>query len=531
MRRVFFVFFAFLVFNVSSVFNVNKASAQVNTDVMTSIGKNALYFHDYALSIQYFSTVTKAKPYLFEPFFFRGLAKFYLEDYLGAEQDFNRVVSLNPYFTDTYQLRGLSRIHNAEYVDAIADFRKAIAFDPGMEKGFRHNISYCFIKLDSLNDAEHEVDTILSRWPDYTDALHLKAEIRIREERWDEALGIIDSILQRKPQSINTWNLKANLLLYRQNYEEAVKALTTSLEMQPLDVRNLISRAICYHYLDNLRGQMDDYNAIIDLDPSNFFAHYNRGQLRAFVGEDNLAIEDFNYIIANDSDDIMSIYNRGLLLDRTGDYTGAIRDYTTVINHFPKFLQGYHLRAEARKKAGDYRGAMKDEEHLLKEEVAHRYGYSTPTSSSANRTMRHRDEINLDDYQQLVADEDVTDSIHESMLEPDAFASGIRGRIQNKKVEAKLLEEILYNGEMDPAAVKYYNDGCKAAMAANPDAAMTCFTMAIETQPDFGEAYYNRGLLHIFKDEIKTGLADLSLAGQFGIYGAYSIIKQYNNTK
>ena len=51
------------------------ATAQINTDRVMMIGRNALYFEDYVLSIQYFNQVIDAKPYLHAPYFFRGLAK------------------------------------------------------------------------------------------------------------------------------------------------------------------------------------------------------------------------------------------------------------------------------------------------------------------------------------------------------------------------------------------------------------------------------------------------------------------------
>ena len=38
--------------------------AQVNTDRVMAIGRNALYFEDYVLSIQYFNQVIKAKPWM-----------------------------------------------------------------------------------------------------------------------------------------------------------------------------------------------------------------------------------------------------------------------------------------------------------------------------------------------------------------------------------------------------------------------------------------------------------------------------------
>ena len=61
--------------------------AQINTEKVMTIGKNALYFEDYVLSIQYFNQVIGVKPYLAEPYFYRGLAKMNLEDFQGAEAD------------------------------------------------------------------------------------------------------------------------------------------------------------------------------------------------------------------------------------------------------------------------------------------------------------------------------------------------------------------------------------------------------------------------------------------------------------
>ena len=61
--------------------------AQINTERVMMIARNALYFEDYVLSIQYFNQVINAKPYLYEPYKYRGLAKINLDDYQEAEAD------------------------------------------------------------------------------------------------------------------------------------------------------------------------------------------------------------------------------------------------------------------------------------------------------------------------------------------------------------------------------------------------------------------------------------------------------------
>ena len=76
--------------------------AQTNTERVMTIARNALYFEDYVLSIQYFNQVINAKPYLYEPYFFRGLAKINLDDYQGAESDCDAAIQRNPFVVGAY---------------------------------------------------------------------------------------------------------------------------------------------------------------------------------------------------------------------------------------------------------------------------------------------------------------------------------------------------------------------------------------------------------------------------------------------
>jgi tetratricopeptide (TPR) repeat protein len=222
---------------------------------------------------------------------------------------------------------------------------------------------------------------------------------------------------------------------------------------------------------------------------------------------------------------MMAIFNRGELYMQTGDYSKAIKDYTTVINEYPKFLYGYQRRAEAKRKVGDKRGADKDESHVIKETVAHKYGYSTPTSRLKNKT-RKKSERNIDDYNKLVEDDNVDNK----------YESQYRGKIQNKPVEAKLMPRI-------PEKIKQYNDiiskdinilfyqAYEKAQTGDIGDAIIDLNKAIELNPSFAEAYYNRGLLKLLIDDVSPAIMDLSKAGELGIYSAYNIIKKNQNKK
>ena len=83
--------------------------AQINTDRVLTIGRNALYFEDYVLSIQYFNQVIKSKPWLAEPYFYRAVAKINLDDYKGAEEDCTLCLERNPFLVQAYYARGIAR--------------------------------------------------------------------------------------------------------------------------------------------------------------------------------------------------------------------------------------------------------------------------------------------------------------------------------------------------------------------------------------------------------------------------------------
>ena len=53
------------------------------------------------------------------------------------------------------------------------------------------------------------------------------------------------------------------------------------------------------------------------------------------------------------------------------------------------------------------------------------------------------------------------------------------------------------------------------------------YTRAIELNPQFAEAYYNRGLVQIFMKDTRKGCLDISKAGELGIRQAYEVLRQH----
>ena len=145
--------------------SISTAHAQLNTDRITTIGRNALYFDDYVLSIQYFNQVIKLKPYLSEPYLLRAIAKIQLGDYTGAEQDCNAAIERNPFQPGAYYTRGYVYRLTNQLEKAERDFNEALIFAP-------ENRTY----------------------------IAMRADVRAEQEKFDLALDDINHLLHREPK-------------------------------------------------------------------------------------------------------------------------------------------------------------------------------------------------------------------------------------------------------------------------------------------------------------------------------------------
>jgi tetratricopeptide (TPR) repeat protein len=121
-----------------AILPLHEIRAQYNTNRLIISGQSALYYEDYVLSIQYFNQALAAKPYLYEPWYYRSVAKFNLDDFVGAEGDANEALKLNPYINDIYDLRAITRIRQGRYDEAISDYDAAIRLEP-RNRNYRFN--------------------------------------------------------------------------------------------------------------------------------------------------------------------------------------------------------------------------------------------------------------------------------------------------------------------------------------------------------------------------------------------------------
>lgn len=408
-----------------------------------SVGRTALYFEDYVLSIQYFNQVINAKPYLAEPYFYRAVAKLSLEDYRGAEQDCSNAIERNPFVVNSYQVRGLARVYQGRYTDAIGDFRKGLSLEPD-NTSMRHNLILCLERDNRKDEALLAADTLVAMFPKYAPGMAIRSDLLW--ERGDSvgALEWVDKALEINRYDADMLHHRGVMLARLERYEEAEKDMDRAIYLDPDNSGAYITRAMIRYFRNNLNGALADYDMSIVIDPSSVTGHYNRGNLRAQIGDDNRAIEDFDVVIESEPDNMMAIFYRGVLRDNTGDYRGAEQDITKVLEEYPQFIQGYQIRSEVREKLGNRIGAEEDALVVMRDRnrrFNNAMGYTDDSDKEDESKTRDRSDKNVRNYRKILVDENLENST--------GYSSEYRGKVQNRNVNVQYLE---------PFRLTYYKD-------------------------------------------------------------------------
>lgn len=337
--------------------NLSPLKAQINTDRILSIGRNALYFDDYVLSIQYFNQVIKLKPYLAEPYLLRAIAKTQLSDYQGALRDCNHCIELNPFQPGAYYTRGYLYSQLGELEKAEQDFTEALVYAPG-------NKTYLLLRADirarekRYDLALEDINYLLRREPHAPTLLYEKGIICLQQADTLCALNHLTETVKYDTQNPSNWSALGLVNLMLENEAEALQNLNQAINLGSKWAGDYINRGIIYYRNHNFRGALADYDKAVSLSPRDAQCYYNRGILRQELGDWNNALEDFNRAIELTPDKNEYYYQRGTVLLQLRQWAEAARDFDRLIEAYPYFLPSYYLAAQAKTALGEKKAAF-----------------------------------------------------------------------------------------------------------------------------------------------------------------------------
>ncbi len=331
--------------------------AQLNTDRITAIGRNALYFEDYVLSIQYFNQVIKLKPYLAEPYLFRAIAKIQLEDYQGALRDCDASIERNPFQPGAYYTRGFVYRQLHKYDMAEKDFTQALVFAP-------ENKTYLLLRADTravqkeYELAMNDLQTLLRREPQSASLLFEKGAVCLQMKDTVCAIESFERTTELDSQNPANWSALGVINLMQDKEDDALVQLTRAINLGSKWAGDYVNRGIIFYHKHNYRSALADYDKAVSLSPRDAQCYYNRGVLRQELGDYNRAFEDLSRAIDLEPDRTEMRYQRGLVEMQLRQWQPARQDFDTLIARYPLFLPSYYLAAQAATAQGDTKAAF-----------------------------------------------------------------------------------------------------------------------------------------------------------------------------
>ena len=511
-------------------------SSQVNTDRVMTIGKNALYFEDYVLAIQYFNQVIGAKPYLADPYYFRAMSKFMLDDFKGAEEDANLCIERNPYYTAAYQLRGAARQNQEKYELAATDYQRSLEFFPE-DRLTLVNMAIVNVELKHYDVAEKFFEVLLRRFPDYVPGYLTRGQMHLERKDTLKALADYDKAIEIDPYTAQSFSARGLLQFQMKDYNKALADLDEAIRLDPFFTGNYINRGLVKYNLNDLRGAMADYDRVIEMDENNLIALFNRGLLRAQVADNNRAIRDFDKVIEIEPDNTMAYINRAMLHAEIGDNASAIEDLNVVLNDYPDFFTGYYMRAEMKRQLNDLRGAERDFLAARNEEAKAKKRATADAEdgrklASESKDTREETDKDIDKFNLLVVADKEASQKNQSKYQRES-----RGRVQDLNTKVALEPKFVltyYDKGFEVSRPVYFSESMERAndllnlnwklKAVNNEAALNelqvqthfrsidNFSRLLVQQPNDARLYFGRGMDFMLVQDYENALKDINRA-------------------
>ncbi len=425
-------FIFFFLISVTLTF-ASGAKAQINTDRVLIIGRNALYFEDYVLAISYFNKVIRVKPYLAEPYYLRAYAKYSLDDLKGAKKDMDKAIEISPFHAEFFSFRADIQGRYGAYHEAIDDFAKAIEIEPD-NPSIYFNRGIIHMNMKKYEEAVEDYTSVLNIDKGQYGAYINRAIAHLNLKDTLKAVADMEEAITVNPLVADAHKFSAVIFYEMNDFDKALTRINEAIRLKQEDPTYYILRGVIRYQKDDLRGTMEDFDKVIELDPKNILAYSNRGLLRTEVGDVNNAIDDFSRVLAMHPNDLLTLFNRALLYLRVGQYNDAISDLSLIISYYPNYPDAYRARSQAyaalhrdQKAQQDYNMAYKLEQDRNKK--AEERAKSEKDGSAKPKETRKESDDDINNHDKIAVlddfglDETEKDDIH-----------NLRGKIQNKNI-------------------------------------------------------------------------------------------------
>ena len=463
----------------------------------------------------------------------RSMVYYAMGDYDRAEADMDKSIDLLPGRSGSYANRGLVRYFREDLRGALADFDMAVYSD-STSLTAHYNRGLLLMEFGDNNRAIEDFDMVLGVDPDNTLARYNRALLRTAVGDYKGAVADLSMVIEAYPSFEQAYGLRADARrklgdtagakadeewLFNRRQEIYLNGIASVQKEYAADadstrrrsdenVRNynkmiVPADANLKQYVTEARGKVQNRNVYVELEPLYVLTCYRDEGADAQPGFNKL-VEELNALRGG----------RPLLL------TNKERALTGSEVH-------YHF-AHRDEVSGRITNANDDAPARRERAIDY---YLVQDVHSAMADVNRAIEAAPDDWSLFF----IRAFVRYRQLETGAMDAGSADALPSKQnALLSTLDYRLVRSDLDRVvqlqptfAEAYFNRANVSVKLKDYKAAISDYTMAISINDRMAAAYYNRGLAKIYTGNTEGGVADLSKAGELGMYQAYSVIKRF----
>ena len=473
----------------------------------------------------------------------RALINIFLNKNDSALHDYNQAIKRNSQNPSHFINRGILLYEKNDYRACLSDYNKAIALAPTNEQAL-FNRSLLRTEIGDYNNAITDLDKVISINPQLYEAIYQRAVVNQRLGNFEKSIDDFTKIIERYPDFVPAYHARAFAYGITGNRKASYGDTQKVIKIEEEHRNNK----------DKKKPQQPDTEAKIAQDKSSV-NHWSK----LFASSQSEAENNNRYtnnVLRGD------IQNRNAEVEMQKDFVISPYQKADIVREAKFFFP--LLNEMNRRKQKEMSLKFVNEEVALTDALIN-YHFKTINEISEKID---KDKKNSDLYflrginNALVQDfnsaiEDFSSAI---LNGADALAYFARATMRHKQLEVSIAgslaeqnnakidfkqenqiitdKKFTYDYEMIfrdyDKAIELAPDFCFAwfnranllCSLKDYKSAINSFTNAIAINPDFAEAYFNRALTYIYIGENEKGIADLSKAGELGIYQAYNLLKK-----
>ena len=459
---------------------------QYNAEAWRFRGGICLSRSEWKEADEYFSKAIHLKPKKATNYINRAVARLRLNNLRGAMSDYNLALDIEPNNFLAHYNRGLLRQQVGDDNNAIEDFNYVLALEPNNMMAL-FNRATLLDRTGDLKAAIADYTKVIDEFPNFWTGLHHRAacyrrlgmtakaemdEFRILKAQNDKHLG-------KQPR----WSRKKLEAMRKKSEIDPNKYDEIVVEDEQPDEHEYKSEYRGKVQNHRVESQYQPYISLSLFDYSNAMTNYH--PFVAEVDVVNKQMEGARLTVST-----MSTHLSNDEIKKQFDITDALTEKIANTQHLSPIT--YLARSVAYCIGQNYGDALKDVDAYLA---------GNPNSALG---WWHRAVCNA----------------RQADYENGADPKTAQLRLKSVNTDFEKAESL----DKDNAYILYCH-GTFLAHRQDYEKAILYFTRAIALDNRLAEAYFNRGMVYYYKGDKPTGNADLSKAGELGLYSAYSIIK------